>query len=120
MAGNLPPLVYADRLVREMAAFALAAGTATEDGELTLARVFENAELNAPRTPADVTVVCSWCPPRGRRTVLHDAGPGAPVSHGICPACAREFVEEEHGGPRGPESSVAVNMAPMNAEVSHG
>lgn len=29
-----------------------------------------------------ITSICAWC-----GELMHDAGPTAPVSHGICPVC---------------------------------
>lgn len=44
-------------------------------------------ESDEPGGAGDVRVICAWC-----RQQLSGA-PSGRVSHGICPRCAREFLE---------------------------
>jgi transposase-like protein len=44
-----------------------------------------------------VKKICGWCATHGRKPMVLTKGPSrGPVSHGICPTCARQFV---HGDP---------------------
>ena len=107
VSGNLPPLVYADRLAREMAAFALAAGTATEDGELTLARAFENAEGDRPERCAHPDGALIEPDPRDR-TALCSAAHGG---------CGRRVPVD--GGSLAHGADSEVSMPSTVQEVSH-